>query len=246
VCIRTAYFDVKSGELVLDNKQIGQHYIRGWFTIDFLSCLPVSYVTMITDSDSDSDNGGGGGGSQFKALKVLRMLRLAKMLRVFRVKNLLRRHQETIRPILNGGRIAVQIISTFLIAHVLGCMWYLVGTTTQTVDGKEVLGWTQRQLGWSNCSYPDPNSPDFIVCVDEVNVPKSSRYLASLYWAITTVSTVGYGDIVAWTDLERCFTFVATLIGVMAFATMSGTFSSIIMSKKGAVQVYHQRTISAS
>ena len=226
-------------ELILDNSMIAKHYLRGWFGVDFVSCLPVGYLTMITDATS-GEGGENSGGSQLKGLKILRMLRLAKMLRVFRVKNLMRRYQETIRPILNMMRVSIQIIAIVLIAHVLGCLWYLTGTSTQTLgDGTQIHGWTSRQLGWRNCeTAADATHSDVLSCSDDkMYASEATRYLTALYWAITTVSTVGYGDIVAWTDYERLFAFMSTLVGVMAFATLSGTFSSIIMSTKGAVQV---------
>ena len=36
-CFRQAYFDAKSGELVLDNRMIARNYMRGWFWVDCVS-----------------------------------------------------------------------------------------------------------------------------------------------------------------------------------------------------------------
>lgn len=55
------------------------------------------------------------------------------------------------------------------------------------------------------------------------------------------MSTVGYGDIIAWTGYERVFSFFSTLLGVMIFGMISGALSSILMTQKGAVLAYHQR-----
>jgi hypothetical protein len=40
-----------------------------------------------------------------------------------------------------------------------------------------------------------------------------ARYVTSYYWAITTVSTVGFGDITAKTTAERLFSITAEMFG---------------------------------
>ena len=56
------------------------------------------------------------------------------MLRVFRVKSLIKRYEETIRPMMSAMRVSVTIVGIFLIAHVMGCLWYLTGTGTQVCE----------------------------------------------------------------------------------------------------------------
>ena len=74
--IRTAYYD-ENGELVVDAQRIWKRYFAGWFWIDLVSCLPVSYVGMIADSSDMQTTG-----ARFKMLKALRLLRLIKLLRM--------------------------------------------------------------------------------------------------------------------------------------------------------------------
>jgi len=42
-------------------------------------------------------------------------------------------------------------------------------------------------------------------------------YIASVYWAMSTVSTVGYGDISAFTKAERTYAIVFMIIGLGIF-----------------------------
>ena len=51
--------------------------------------------------------------------------------------------------------------------------------------------------------------------------PVQQQYLAAYYWAITTVSTVGYGDISAHTTQERLFSIFSSLVGCMGFGTLA-------------------------
>ena len=46
--------------------------------------------------------------------------------------------------------------------------------------------------------------------VDEDN---GTIYIAALYWAFTTMATVGYGDIVPKNNLERAYIIVSMVLG---------------------------------
>jgi hypothetical protein len=62
----------------------------------------------------------------------------------------------------------------------------------------------------------------------EQDMNNFSIYLTSFYWTITTVTTVGYGDIGGNNNLERFFCAVMMIIGVIAFSFANGSLTSII------------------
>jgi hypothetical protein len=53
----------------------------------------------------------------------------------------------------------------------------------------------------------DENSWSSYVEIRDTSAPR--QYLYSLYWVITTMTTVGYGDITAQNDTERAFSMFA-------------------------------------
>jgi hypothetical protein len=53
-------------------------------------------------------------------------------------------------------------------------------------------------------------------------------YMLSLYWTITTITTVGYGDISGTNSIERIFCSIIMLIGVISFSYANGSLSSIL------------------
>jgi len=55
-----------------------------------------------------------------------------------------------------------------------------------------------------------------------------SNYLRSIYFIITTMSTVGYGDISATNFSERIFCIILMFLGVVGFSFATGTLSTII------------------
>lgn len=55
-------------------------------------------------------------------------------------------------------------------------------------------------------------------------------YIVSFYWTITTITTVGYGDISANNRWERIFCSLMMVIGVIAFGFANGSLFSILSS----------------
>ena len=53
-------------------------------------------------------------------------------------------------------------------------------------------------------------------------------YITSLYYTVTTMTTVGYGDINGANTLERAISIMIMLIGVIAFSFATGSLSSIL------------------
>ena len=53
-------------------------------------------------------------------------------------------------------------------------------------------------------------------------------YIISFYWSLSTITTVGYGDISAGTTLERIYSLVMMSIGVVSFSFAISSISDIV------------------
>ena len=53
-------------------------------------------------------------------------------------------------------------------------------------------------------------------------------YVTSMYWTITTMSTVGYGDISGTNSSERIFCAAIMIIGVTLFSYVNGAVASLL------------------
>ncbi|CAM9919542.1 unnamed protein product, partial [Heterosigma akashiwo] len=61
-----------------------------------------------------------------------------------------------------------------------------------------------------------------------------SRYVAALYWAFTTMTTVGYGDVLPVSDLERVYATVIMIMGATVFGYIVGSVSTLATNPFGA------------
>jgi hypothetical protein len=59
-------------------------------------------------------------------------------------------------------------------------------------------------------------------------VTKGELYLTSLYYTVTTMTTVGYGDINGGSAIERGVSIMIMMVGVIAFSFATGSLTSIL------------------
>jgi hypothetical protein len=90
------------------------------------------------------------------------------------------------------------------VSHFFACKWMLIGY-------KLMLN---HNDGWIYALYED----------NLINPNFKSIYIASVYWVITTFTSVGYGDIRGYTTFEHFFQLALMMIGIAFYGYMIGTF----------------------
>ena len=211
VNFRTAYIDNKR-HTIFDQKKVALHYGKGWFILDFIGTFPFEIVakSIISSSSGDLAN---------KDIMYLRLLKLPRIIRAARlVKKLdIFTSNKTIR--------VLKLIFLFLLlGHWVGCIWYFVGSWQAENVGANIFTgdfvWIQRPL-LNNNGY------------DKTDV--RTKYTAAVYWALTTMTSVGYGDIVPLTNIERYYTIFVQLLGAICTAVIFGNVGAALISHEHAL-----------
>ena len=59
----------------------------------------------------------------------------------------------------------------------------------------------------------------------------SNLYMTSFYFTVTTIVTVGYGDITPVSIIEKILCVILMIIGVIGFSFVTGALASIISNE---------------
>jgi hypothetical protein len=178
---RTSFYDA-NGFRENRTDRIMSNYLRGWFAVDFFSCLPFGYVQYFVDGDQDASGGGGGQGqgNAFKGVKALRLMKVTKMIRLARLKRILARMGGDGGDLNLWQSIIITLLVITFLAHLLACFFYLVGESGEYLgNGEYVGGWVEEQEPWrmkldgGEEVHPNITSPD-------ERISLSTRYVASM------------------------------------------------------------------
>eukprot|EP01044_Picomonas_judraskeda_P001146 COSAG03_NODE_63_length_15223_cov_32.095940_5_plen_939_part_00 len=232
---RTGYYD-RHGQLVIDQKKIAVKYLTSWFPIDVVSCLPVMYIEMLIYGAE------GRARPDLIALKTFRLLRMAKLLRLARIKALLARLENRYKALAQCERVVKICFFILLSAHFVACIWYFVGDGENQRLGKNAAGEEVTLSPWVRQLYGNIEEG---VCVEsgvqiesaecdmhsKYSVSIVTKYLDALYYSVTTLTTVGYGDLVPSTNDEKVVSIFCELAGSVTFGIIAGSLSAIAMSE---------------
>jgi len=67
------------------------------------------------------------------------------------------------------------------------------------------------------------------------------EYVSALYWSMTTLTTVGYGDITPGSDTERACAMLAMVIGGGFYGYVIGTISAVVATRDLNEAAYYDR-----
>jgi len=139
-----------------------------------------------------------------KGLRLLRILRLLRLMRMGLLGDAVEVVVESNRLFVFGTGVFRVLFLLFGITHWAACAWYMVGTSPG--DAKD--NWIDH----------------FMHDVGDI----ATRYGYALYFTLTTMTTVGYGDIAAQNFTEVKFVLLLLLVASIVFAGLMGALTDLV------------------
>ena len=145
---------------------------------------------------------------------VLRQLRLLRLVRLFIIFNRWE-HQAWSKA---GYLRLVHFFTLFLILiHWIACVWYLA----PYLAGFPENSWVAKE--------------------GIVDSDPATQYIRALYWVVTTVVTVGYGDITPANNYEYVFAIAVVLLGAFMYAFIIGNIANLLRNLDADRAQYFRR-----
>uniref|UniRef100_A0A8C9Z517 Potassium voltage-gated channel, subfamily H (eag-related), member 1b n=1 Tax=Sander lucioperca TaxID=283035 RepID=A0A8C9Z517_SANLU len=222
------------GEVISDPKLIRMNYVKTWFVIDLLSCLPYDVINAFENVDEVRPRLllryiKHGISSLFSSLKVVRLLRLGRVAR------------KLDHYIEYGAAVLLLLVCVFgLAAHWLACIWFSIGDyEVMDEDGGGV-----RMDSWLFLLGETVGTPYRFNTSGsgrwEGGPSKDSVYITALYFTMTSLTSIGFGNIAPNTDGEKIFAVAMMMIGSLLYATIFGNVTTIFQQMYANTNRYHE------
>ena len=151
----------------------------------------------------------------YSGLGAIRILKTLKVLKLLRVLRLLQSMKAAIdifasnRAVIRFIKLIKVLFNMVLCAHYIACLWFWIGN-----NGLQKYGDIEGENWLSTRGIVDKSLKD--------------QYITSLYWAIVTLFTTGYGDISSTNTDEEIVAIIVIIIGTVFFGYFIGAIGVVI------------------
>lgn len=203
IIFNTAFYDDEF-HIVEDRCKIANSYVKSWFVIDFLSIFPFDHVLMSFENVNDLARLARLG----RMYKLIKMLKLLRVLKIVKDRSrILKYLNEFLKIGLGFERIFFFIIIYMILLHVMTCVFIIAGQLRDVIDEtKELPSWID--------DYSDSGN--------------GGIYLNAMYFAMTTVTTVGYGDLGGVNTLEYGISILCVVFGAISFSFAQSALATLM------------------
>lgn len=216
ITVCLAYYN-EDGNLEKSNYKIFLNYLKSWMLIDLATSIPFGLISASQGGKSTANS----------LIKLLRLRNVPKLVRLTRLLKMLKQFLliEDIDYFLSTHhkmiRFTKVIFVVFLCIHIVSCLFYL-------------------------CAKLEEFGPEtWIARYDMNDYSIAEKYQTSVYWAITTLATIGYGDIVPRTWSEKICAMLWMTTGVYIISYSVGSLTSFYSELSARESLLHKRILLA-
>ena len=206
-----SYYNYEYKKITL-TKKIIKHYLRSGFAMDFIEAIPSYIISRVICNKKECDN--------FYLSKSEIILSILLIMKSFKIFKALSHKGNKVMEILYESiseyyyfeqllSSIIYIFSCFCFFHALICIHIFLGRNT---------------------------FPNWLTSLKIQDKSLGYKYLCSFYFIITTMTTVGYGDIVCISPIERNFQIILLAIGTVVYSFIITKFGNYI-EKKSDIQI---------
>ena len=199
--------------LIIKNKKMIFNYLYGWFIIDLIEAIPFFLILNFYQEDCKKEN--------FIKFEFVNLNYTFLLLKIFKIMKIYKNSiVKLIGKFLNKSNFISDWKGVLVNLFIIACSLHL-GTCYLIFLGKNIYpGWI-IDGGLQSESY-------------------STIYIAGLYYVMTTLTTVGYGDVPVTCNQERIFQIILLLLGTFAYSWLLTYISNYIKKNNEKYIVFEQ------
>ena len=203
--------------LKTDLKIISKEYLTSYFLIDLLSAIPFKTLFIIFDKKCNYESYLTTPLYQNNIYYFLVSLQLLKSLKVINKNHLfelIKNYLTQYEHFNNYFGLYISVLIFISCLHIVACIFIFIGKN-------QIENWILN-FGFENYDF-------------------YNLYFISIYYIITTVTTVGYGDLSCVTPIEKIFGLFMEIVGIIAYSFALSSISNYVKEKSDKSEEFFQK-----